>query len=229
MAITDFLKRSQLKRSSLRILAVAMLLGVFNSAADAQVVYDDAVNGTASSNGSTPTLVDYVVGSNFVNGTVSSDAEISNTRNFYTFVIDPGQQLDAIVLDSLSVTNPDGTPSTDRGFLALIAGSTAQTPAQNTATFTFNNLGGGLYGPDTNANIRIGDDALVFLSTGGNSGGTGFSAIGPGNYTFVIQQTGAEVSEFSLDFQISTAVPEPTSAIVLAGLGLAGLARRRRR
>ena len=203
-----------LRRTVLSALAVALFAGLATSA-NAQVVFDDA-NGNASSNGDAPTQVTFSLGSNVINGTVTSP---SNVRNFYTFTIGEGQELSAINLDAISVVDAAGAVSSDPGFYALIDGTTGTNPDAG-----FDNLGGALYDP-----LSLGVDLLAGISNGGISGGSGFSSIGAGDYTFVIQQTGDEVSSFSLDFQVSTAaVPEPTSTVLLAGLGLVGLARRRR-
>ena len=203
-----------LRRTVLSALAVALFAGLATSA-NAQVVFDDA-DGNASSNGAAPTPVTFSLGSNVINGTVTSP---SNVRNFYTFTIGEGQELSAINLDAISVVDAAGAVSSDPGFYALIDGTTGTNPVDG-----FANLGGELYDPDS-----LGVDLLAGISGGGISSGSGFSSIGAGDYTFVIQQTGDEVSSFSLDFQVSTAaVPEPTSTVLLAGLGLVGLARRRR-
>ena len=204
-----------LRRSILAALVFALFASISTSA-NAQVVFDD-VNGNASSDGSAPTSVAFSLGSNIINGTVTSPG---NVRNFYTFTIGAGQELSAINLDAISVVDAAGAVSSDPGFYALIDGTTGTNPVDG-----FANLGGELYDPSS-----LGVDLLAGISEGGISGGSGFSSIGAGDYTFVIQQTGDEVSSFSLDFQVTTAaVPEPTSTVLLAGLGLVGLARRRRR
>ena len=203
-----------LRRTVLAALAIALFAGLATSA-NAQV-FDDAVNGNASSDGAAPTPVTFSLGSNIINGTVTSPG---NVRNFYTFTIGAGQELSAINLDAISVVDAAGAVSSDPGFYALIDGTTGTNPVDG-----FANLGGEFYDPSS-----LGVDLLAGISDGGESSGSGFSSIGAGDYTFVIQQTGDEVSSFSLDFQVTTAVPEPTSTVLLAGLGLVGLARRRRR
>ena len=99
-----------LHRTILGALAIALLATPATSV-NAQVVFDDAVDGNASSNGATPTEVDFLLGSNIINGTVTSPG---NTRNFYTFSIDAGQELSAINLNAITVT-ADGAPSNDPG------------------------------------------------------------------------------------------------------------------
>ena len=181
-------------------------------------IFDDSVNGFASSNGASPTQVGFSLGSNTIGGTVSTDASINNTRNFYTFSIGAGQELASINLLENTVDLGSGSNAADPGFFALVSGNTAATPGSG-----FANLGGALFAPTD----PFGTDLLGEISTGGISGGTGFSTIGPGDYTFVIQQTGNEVSNFLVDFVV---VPEPSSAPLLGLMSVAVclIGRRRR-
>ena len=90
-----------LRRTIMGVLAIALLASV-TSSANAQVVFDDAVDGNASSDGAAPTAVTFSLGSNVINGTVTSP---SNVRNFYTFTIGEGQELSAINLDAISAVS----------------------------------------------------------------------------------------------------------------------------
>ena len=191
-----------------------LIFSALVTTSNAVVIFDDTVNGNASSDGSAPTSLDFSLGSNQVLGTVTSP---SNTRNFYTFSIGEGQILQAITLDAINVTTAAGAASNDPGFYALVLGGTAETPGTG-----FANLGGQLYDPSD-----LGDNLLDQIADGGNSGGTGFTEIGEGDYTFVIQQTGDEVSSFTLDFEVAS-VPEPSSSSILL-LGSALLLGKRRR
>ena len=123
--------------------------------------------------------------------------------------------LDAINLLEYDDPNLPGANDGNRGFYALVAGSVASTPAGG-----FDNLGGDHLDPDP-----FGTNLLAAIAASGISGGTGFSEIGPGDYTFIIQQTGPQVSDYLVDFVL---VPEPTSA-ALIGIGALGLLRRRKR
>ncbi|MEM1109817.1 MAG: PEP-CTERM sorting domain-containing protein [Planctomycetota bacterium] len=175
--------------------------------------FDDSVNGFASSDGSAPTELDFSLGSNTVAGTVSVDPLVDNVRNFYTFTIEEGETLAAInLLEVIVEADPGENANGDPGFFALIEGSTGTVPETG-----FDNLGGALFSPST-----VGTNLLDAISDGGISGGTGFESIGPGEFTFVIQQTGPEVSNFLIDFEV---VPEPSTA-ALAGLGLLAMLRR---
>ena len=140
-------------RVVLRALAITLVAGVA-SVANAQIVFD-SVNGSdvASDNGSTPTSLPFSVGSNIVNGTVSSSIP-GNLRNFFTFTIGEGQELSAINLNSLVVTTANGDPSEDPGFYALVDGTTSVNPATG-----FPNLGGALHNPEL-----VGDDLLALIN-----------------------------------------------------------------
>jgi len=202
----------------LLLLSIAVLILTTGTLqAQVPVVFDDAVNGFASSNGASPEALIFNLGSNGVNGTVTNGGNgINNIRNFYTFSIGAGQELSSIEFAGLTTTN------NDPGFFALIDGTTGVNPATG-----FANLGGALYSPIA---TPVGDNLLDLISGGGISGGTGFDTLGQGDYTFVIQQTGPEINEFQLDFQVSAvAVPEPSSAMLLMSLaGIVGVRRRRR-
>lgn len=184
---------------------------------NAVVIFNDADDGNASSDGSAPTSLNFSLGSNEVLGTVSTNTTIANTRNFYTFSIGAGQFLQSISLNEISVVDAAGAVSNDPGFYALVEGSTAATPGNG-----FSNLGGNLFSPS-----NLNSDLLGSITDGGNSGGTGFTTIGEGDYTFVIQQTGDEISSFTLDFEVAS-VPEPSSSALL-GLAAFGFISRRRR
>jgi len=204
-------------------LRIPLILASLTLASNAVVVYNDAVDGNASSDGATPTVLGFSLGSNEVLGTVSAAPSIGNIRNFYTFTIEAGQELGSITLDTLNVTTLNVTtntldPSNDPGFYALVSGSPAATPGTG-----FANLGGELFDPSD-----VGSNLLTQISDGGNSGGSGFTSIGAGDYTFVIQQTGTEISTFQLNFEVVNAIPEPSSSMLL-GLTAFGLIARRRR
>ena len=195
----------------------ALIFSSLVATSNAVVIFDDAVDGNASSDGSAPTSLEFSLGSNEVLGTVSTGAPINNTRNFYTFSIGEGQVLQSITLDAINVTTNAGAVSNDPGFYALVLGNTSTNPGGG-----FANLGGALYDPND-----LGSNLLTQIAGGGISGGSGFETIGEGEYTFVIQQTGDEINNFTLDFEVAS-IPEPSSSSLL-GLAAFGLILRRRR
>lgn len=184
---------------------------------------DDTVNGDFSSVAASPTAVSLSAGSNVIGGTVNSfdgvDGANSDTRDFITFTLGPNETLSAINLldydDPATAAGNDG----NRGFYALVAGGSATNPGGG-----FANLGGTHLDP-----LAFNSDLLAGIAGGGISGGSGFSSIGPGTFTLVIQQTGPIQSDYLVDLVV-TQVPEPASFALLAMVApmLLGLRRRRR-
>ncbi|MEM9883410.1 MAG: hypothetical protein AAF800_10870 [Planctomycetota bacterium] len=174
--------------------------------------YDETVNGDLSDSGAAPTPVNLALGSNTVSGSVTTAG--GDTRDYLTFTIGAGQTLASI--DLLEYDDPDqpGTNDGNRGFYALVEGATSAQPGGG-----FDNLGGDHLDPEP-----FGTNLLDAIAAGGISGGDGFSEVGEGTYTFVVQQTGPQTSNYLLDFVV---VPEPASLTLLAAAG--ALASRRGR
>ena len=175
--------------------------------------WDEAADGDLSTDPNTPTAISFNVGSNIISGTVQSPNDI---RDYLTFELGAGQQLDAIILlayDDIATGNPG-----NRGFYAINAGSTSFIPDGGTAG-SF--LGGDHLDPD------IGTDLLPALASG-TLAGTGFDLpLGEGVYSFLVQQTGPELTGYSLEFVVS-AVPVPASLPLLLGaIGTLGALARR--
>jgi hypothetical protein len=132
--------------------------------------------------------------------------------DYVHFHLSSGMSLNSIFLASWSGIDT-------KGFIAVQAGSTFTEPASGTNVA--NLLGYAHFGPSVNT---IGQDILPSIGTGvGSIGFTG--ALGGSDYTFWLNQTSANVETYRLDF--FTAVPEPSSMLVLLGTPL--LLRRRRR
>ena len=191
----------------LRTLALCALLAFPALAVQAVPVYDEGLDGDLSNDANAPTAVAFGVGSNQVIGSVTASS--GEVRDYLTFTIGAGQSLTGIILDAY-------TPF-DTTFQALSSGGTSFVPSGSTQGLFLgsSHLNGGSVGGDALALMA----ALPF-------GGVGFSTpLGPGTYTYLIQQTGPEVTQYTLDFQV---VPEPGTA-ALVGTGLLGLAARGRR
>ena len=179
-------------------------------------VHLEALNGDLSTDGSAPTELTFMLGSNTVAGSVTGPVAMGGTpagpdvRDFFTFSIDSGFQLTEINLFGFTEGNT--------GFATITAGTTAENPSAGT-------IGGTLGGSHV-------DDTLLGSALGANlanavAGGSGFTfPLGEGDYTFLIQDTGAETSDYHLSFEVS-AVPLPAAAwLFISGLmGLFGLKR----
>ncbi len=186
--------------------------------AHGEVVYDEATMGELSADNTMPTQVFF----QFQPGTNTVVGEISQgTADIFTFNIAEGYQLSSLVLGAYD-------PPADRMFVAMSTGiefpSSFDEVNDPFLPDTTDWLGSFLVG---GANLN--NDVLSLIGGPQNLGGSGFTPpLGSGDYSFYIQQTGANTS-YSLDFNV-TAVPEPsmTFACGLALLGVVGYRRIRR-
>ena len=189
-------------------------LAVFTTAASADLMWDEAIDGDLSGDYLNPTQL-YTKGVNnhviFTTvGSASNGGE--QDREYFTFEVAEGYELASIILDGF-VTDP----ISNLGFIGIAAGDSFPTPP--TAPDVTSLLG--YYLPGV---TDIGGDILQAMGQGGGS--QGFSGpLGAGSYTFWAQETGPSTDEWDLNFVV-TAVPAPGA---LALLGLGGLAARRRR
>jgi PEP-CTERM motif len=194
-----------------RILSVAVLL-VLSLHGRAAIVWAENINGDLSSDPAAPTPITFQLGSNIINGTVFTGTD---TRDYITFTIGAGFQLTSLrllVYDDLGTGTPnDG----NTGFHAINLGATSFIPSVLTADQF---LGG------DHLNPPVGVDLLPTLASAPLAG-TGFTVpLGPGTYSYLVQQTGPQVTGYSLEFDV---VPEPSS-VVLAMVGIGALVRRQR-
>lgn len=193
----------------LRAIALsALALSASASLANADVLWDEAVNGDLSGDGFAPNSFILGAGSHSISAT-------SNTgdRDYVTFSIPAGFQLNSILL--ASYVGDDIT-----AFMGVQSGTTFTEPP--TGTNVANLLGYTHFGPGPG--LPPGSELIDSLSVG--PGAIGFTPpLASGNYAFWMQQTGASLVTYQIDFGV-TAVPEPAGAALIA---LAGLALRLRR
>jgi len=173
--------------------------------AQATVIYDEGISGDLSGDNLLPTMLAVSEGSNVVTGSATS---FPLDRDIFTFNVAADQQLVAIILDTL-------VSGDDQSFFAVASGNSIASlgsPADLLGNALIGNLAGTMQG----------DDLLDDLGAGTFPGSTGFTgALGPGTYTFWIQETTRGIQEYALDFQVRTAVPLPsTLALLLAGMML---------
>jgi len=183
------------------------------------VNYDDSVNADLSGNWLAPTTLTLDAGSNHVNGSFgqipvtptlqSLPGVIGFDLDYLTVIVPTGFQLNALVLDSL---NPGGANS----FLGVQNGPQMTMPPTSTDP-------GVLLGWNHIFRNQQGANLLPVLGVSG--------PLAAGSYTFWINETDSSALwSYGLDFQVTAAVPEPsTYAMLLLGIGLLACAARRRR
>ncbi|MEO0421283.1 MAG: hypothetical protein AAF184_03035 [Pseudomonadota bacterium] len=175
-----------------RLPALAAVGGLLLCAnAGAQVLtWDEGVDGDLSTDPEMPTPVSFVAGSNTVRGQMQDP---DDTRDYITFTIADGQSLTAVLLNDY--TDVDSGGPGDRGFVAVNEGDTSFIPGFDTGDLF---LGGAHLDPDP-----AGTDYLAILA-GAPQAGTGFTPpLGPGTYSFLVQQTGPELTAYELEFVLA--------------------------
>ncbi|MDX9912689.1 MAG: GC-type dockerin domain-anchored protein [Phycisphaerales bacterium] len=173
---------------SIRAFLTAVVLSLGVSPVLADTIHDEAVDGDLSTLASSPTPLSLSVGGNTIIGTVNFSNNAAGDRDFFTITVPDGQEIEHVNLLAWSPA--------DTGFIALNSGATGFVPGVATnGSF----LAGAHITPS-----RVGGDLLfdfVFLSVTTNS--LSEQRLGPGTYTFVIQQTSNIVSSYTLEFVLS--------------------------
>ena len=204
-----------IRTTFLSCLATLLLVGTLS----AQITYQESVSGDLSDNAASPTALMFGLGTNQVIGelrNVTGDPG-ADVRDYLTFIIAPGQELTSIVQQDYSDIATSG--AANRGFHSINSGATSAIPGSATI--------GSFLGANHFDTVAAGTDLLPSLGSAG-LGATGFTgALGPGTYTYLVQNTSANPSAFALDFNVS-AVPEPGSLVLLSALAGLTVVRRRR-
>ena len=201
-----------MKKSFSLFLALLVIAGRLEASA-LVTTWDESVNGDLSSDPAAPTAVVFSTDTNRVTGTVRNADDV---RDYWTFTIAPGQLLTAVILDNYQDVNSGDAGN--RGFHSINAGPTSFIPGTD-PNDSF--LGG-----DHLDATSIGTNLLLDLESGGLAG-TGFTIpLGPGTYSYLVQQTGPEHTAYTLDFVV---IPEPTPAILFTAAGGLLVLRRTRK
>jgi len=196
------------------LVCVGVSAGVVTGA-QAATAWDEAASGDLANLGTSPTLVSLGLGSNTLTGTTGRDGAGVVDRDYFTFTLADGWQLDSLtLLPGTTFLGPSGL-----GFVAVQAGS--QMTVDPTGGDPTNLLGWWHYSEND-----IDTDILPLIGLGG--GAIGFAGPLPaGSYTFWVQETATGTVAYNFDFNV-TAVPEPSIALMLMA-GLAGLGFLRKR
>jgi hypothetical protein len=209
-----------------------VLMGVFTSnptTAFAEFMYNEDVSGDFSGMGFFPTVLPNAgVGANTVTGRTSRDMDGFVDRDYFTFTVPVGLQLDSVVMTSYTgdgvsfIGFQQGTVlAFDDGMGGLTDDPDFADPAQ---LLGWAHMGTLFY--------VVGQDLLPDMLSQGGMPAT-MPPLPADTYTFWIQETGPTEAKYTVTFNVSAAiaaVPEPSS-LCLACLGaLSGLtyaARRR--
>lgn len=177
---------------------------VFAATANADVVWDEAIDGSLSTDRfNTTDFGTLAVGSNNAIGST-----VSGISKFFTFTISEGTEFSALVVDGWESLD-------DLGFLGIVEGDFFDVdPAAPDVTQL---LGYYHYGLED-----IGLDILPAM--GAAPGAQGFDApLGPGTYSFWVRQGGPDIADWNLNFVVT---PTPGAIAILALGGFAGTRRR---
>ena len=198
-----------------RFLLAALLAAGLVSGAQAATAWNEAVSGDLANLGATPTAVSFGLGSNVVSGTTGRDPNGVVDRDYFTFTLAPGWQLDTLTL----LTGGTFLGGAGVSFIGMQTGPVMTVdPVSGSATGL---LGWWLYGEND-----VGNDILQLM--GSSPGAVGYiGALPAGTYTVWVQETGTGVAAYNFDFAVSQ-VPEPATALLML-TGVAGLLARRRR
>jgi len=174
---------------------IAIILTLVLSAPVSAEDHDESVDGDLSTDPASPTALVMDVGSNTLTGTVQGPGD---ARDYVTFTIAPDELLVSILQMDYYDVNTSGPG--DRGFHAIIEGSSSLVPGGS-------NIGSFL-GSNHLVTLTSGTDMLPTLGSAPN-GGIGFTPpLGPGTYTYHVQQTGAEWTGYVIDLVVSAPPPD---------------------
>ncbi len=191
----------------LRILLALCMIPAFASLASADTVWDESIDGDLSGDFSAPDPLVFLTGSNTIIGSTGANGNTGATNgsdaDYLTFSLGAGQQLTALTIDSYTFTGADPGVS----FLGYVAGT----------AFTGQDF------PDI-------DGSAVFAAGFGDVLGQGIGQLGPGNYSFWLQETSDSIVDYQFTFQVSGpgAIPEPSGAFLLTIVALGYVSRRNR-
>ena len=166
----------------MKTLLAALVITALATPAYAVVIHDEGGAGDLSSDPLNPTPVAFAVGSNTIIGSVVAPSDV---RDYITFTIPS----DMVVTQINLLQYVPG----DRGYSSINAGTTSLIPAGgNVASFL-----SGVHVDDVDEGTdlleKFTDESIIPNSLS-------VAELGPGEYCFLIQQTGPTLTEYTLEF-----------------------------
>jgi hypothetical protein len=213
----------------------SLLWGLFaslslTSIAQAATIHDEfSGDGDLSNDSLNPTILDLSFGSNVIIGSTESGPNGSPEigPDFFTVTLQPGQFLSSITLIDYVGRDDVGV---NQSFFAVQNGTSIaqQTIINNEPPL----LGGALIG--ANLGTQEGDNILDDLGVSAPIQGQSFIGfnplgLGPGSYTFWLQETAGEgIQRYEIDLVV-TSVPEPSTTIGIITILSMGLFMNRKK
>jgi len=205
-------------------LICAALCALLAAAPAKATIYDEGVSGDLSNDKAAPTALTLTAGSNSVIGTVNG-FDNGDGQDWVSFTIPTGFVMTSYV-------NSIYGSADDQGFTGFQFGSSFSGDEFTAGSYAgYAHFGFAATNPDGSPpSSTVGVDLLPLMANSSFApGATGFTPpLGPGTYTFLIQQGNPVTTSYQFDMNVRS-VPEAGSSLCLLGIGgLAILALRRR-
>jgi len=170
---------------SMALFLAASLIGASALAAG----YSEKKSGDLPDIGTAPATVRLKLGDNVISGKDGTKNGVTD-RDYFTIKIPAGQQLSAIIVE------PESLVGINASFIGIQKGKQVTVPPQGGSPEDL--LGYALYGIDDE-----GTDILPTIGQG--SGAKGFvPPLGPGNYSFWLQETASCDCRYRFTFKVTT-------------------------
>lgn len=182
----------------MKTLATLALFIVLAQPALAGVVHNEAVDGDLSSDPNNPTPVAFALGSNLIiNGSMGNTGSPTDVRDYIKFTIPAEHKLAALHLNAYAPN--------DVGFASFNTGTVSFIPNVSSDPLFLSGIH--LNGDDA------GTDILPrFVDRNVTQNALPVAELAPGDYCFLIQQTGPILIAYELDFVVDVFTPvQPTT------------------
>jgi hypothetical protein len=211
------------------VVAMMAVFALLAAAPAKAVVYNEAVSGDLSDDKAAPTALTLTPGVNSVIGTVAGFPDFGGTdpQDWVSFTVPTGYVMTSYVNARYTGVDP-------QGFTGFQFGSSFSGDESDAASYAgYAHFGPLAQNPDGSPNpaSTVGVNLLPLMADPSFAPGTtGFTPpLGPGTYTFLIQQGDPSVTGYRFNMTLSPSVPEPGSSVCLLAIGtFATLALRRR-
>ncbi len=199
--------------NSAKLFGGLILSGLFAASAIAGNTYNESISGDLSNSQATPTAFTLGLGTNAIIGSVNNTA--GDGQDFIALTVPAGDVMTSYV-------NQAYNSSDNQGFTGFQIGSPfVGSPGAAASYAGYAHFGSGATNPSI-PTTTVGVDLLPLMANSTvAAGATGFTApLGPGSYTFLIQQLGG-LTNYEFDINVNAA-PEPATLAMLSlgGFGL---------